>query len=168
MKEGNIKMANKKLTTSIMSKSLAKFNERISLTVTDRFSDSYNIEINKYFKTSEVQKLIVDYLSFKEELPNLVNELELIKDTTYLYYALLVKYFTNVPFSDNLVELISGVETLIDLEIFDHIIGALPKEEIERVNDLIKKMTDNLPLANKLLGIENDKTTEEVQELVEE
>lgn len=149
----------KKLTSSTLSKSSNKFGERLTIQVTDRFSESYSVDINKYFKTSEVQKLIVDYISFKEELPNLVSELELIKDTTYLYYALLVKYFTNVPLSDSLMELISGTETLIDLEVFDHIVGALPKEEIERVNVLIKKMTDNLPLANQLLGIENNKET---------
>jgi hypothetical protein len=146
----------KKLTTPSLSKATSKFNERIAIQVTDRFGETYSVEINKYFKTSEVQKLIVDYLSFKEELPNLVSDLELVKDNTYLYYALLVKYFTNVPLSDDLLELISGVETLIDIEVFDHIVGAFPKEEIERVNELIKKMKDNLPLANQLLGIENN------------
>ena len=154
-------MANKKLTSSTLSKSSTKFNERIAIQVADRFSEIYTVEINKYFKTTEVQKLIVDYLASKEELPNFVSDLELIKDTTYLYYALLVKYFTSVPLSEDLMELISGVETLIDLEVFDKIVGALPQEEVERVNVLIKKMTDNLPLANKLLGLEN---TEENQE----
>lgn len=158
----------KKLTSSTLSKSSNKFSERLTIQVTDRFSETYTVDINKYFKTSEVQKLIVDYISFKEELPNLVSELELIKDTTYLYYALLVKYFTNIPLSDDLLELISGVETLIDLEVFDRIVGALPKEEIERVNVLIKKMTDNLPLANQLLGIENNKEAEGIQELQEQ
>jgi len=154
-------MANKKLTSSTLSKSSTKFNEGIVIQVADRFSEIYTVEINKYFKTTEVQKLIVDYLASKEELPNFVSDLELIKDTTYLYYALLVKYFTSVPLSEDLMELISGVETLIDLEVFDKIVGALPQEEVERVNVLIKKMTDNLPLANKLLGLEN---TEENQE----
>ena len=148
-------MMTKKLTTSTLSKSSTKFNERLTIQVSDRFSETYTVEINKYFKTTDVQKLIVDYLAFKEELPNLVSDLELIKDTTFLFPALLVKYFTSIPLSDDILELISGVETLVDLEVLDQVVGALPKEEVERVNVLIKKMTDNLPLANQLLGLEN-------------
>jgi len=145
----------KKLNTSTLSKSSTKFNERLTIQVTDRFSETYTVEINKYFKTTDVQKMIVDYLAFKEELPNLVSDLELIKDATFLFPALLVKYFTSIPLSDEILELISGVETLVDLEVLDQVVGALPKEEVERVNALIKKMTDNLPLANQLLGLEN-------------
>jgi len=158
-------MANKKLTSSTLSKSSTKFNEKVSIQVSDRFSDVYTVEINKYFKTTEIQKLIVDYISFKKELPSLVSNLELIKDTTYLFYALLIKYFTNVPLSEDITELISGVETLINIEVFDKIIGALPKEEVERVNILINKMKDNLPLANQLLGLDNK---EELQEQTKE
>ena len=149
-------MANKKLNQQNISKVSTKFNERISLTVTDRFSDSYIIEINKYFKKTEIQKMIVDYFSFKEELETIVTDLELVRNTTFLFPSLLVKYFSNVPLSDNLVELISGAETLIDIEVFDHIVGALPQEEVERVNSMIKTMTDNIPLMNKMLGNENE------------
>ena len=159
-------MANKKLNQKTISKISTKFNERTTLTVTDRFSDVYTIEINKYFKKTDVQKLIVDYLSFKEELPNIVSDLELIKDTAFIFPALLVKYFTNVPLSDNLMELISGTETLIDIEVFDHIVGALPQEEVERVNTLIKTMTDNIPLMNQLMGNDNiDESSNEKQSI---
>jgi len=148
-------MANKKLNQQTISKVSTKFNERISLTVTDRFSDSYTIEINKYFKKTEIQKMIVDYFSFKEELKTIVFDLELVRNTAFLFPALLVKYFSNVPLSDDIVELISGTETLMDIEVFDHIVGALPQEEVERVNSMIKTMTDNIPLMNKMLGNEN-------------
>ena len=164
-------MANKKLNQKTISKISTKFNERTTLTVTDRFSDVYTIEINKYFKKTDVQKLIVDYLSFKEELPNIVSDLELIKDTAFIFPALLVKYFTNVPLSDNLMELISGTETLMNIEVFDHIVGSLPQEEVERVNTLIKTMTDNIPLMNQLMGNENtgeDQEDKLEQELVKE
>ena len=57
------------------------------------------------------------------------------------------------------------METLINIEVFDKIIGALPKEEVERVNILINKMKDNLPLANQLLGLDNK---EELQEQTKE
>lgn len=149
-------MSIKKLNQQNISKISTKFNERISLTVTDRFSDSYTIEINKYFKKTEIQKMIVDYFSFKEELATIVQDLELVRNTAFLFPALLVKYFSNVPLSDNLIELISGTETLIDIEIFDYIVGALPQQEVERVNSMIKTMTENIPLMNKMLSIDNE------------
>jgi len=154
-------MASKKLNQQTISKVSTKFNERISLTVTDRFSECYTIEINKYFKKTEIQKMIVDYFSFKEELKTIVFDLELVRNTAFLFPALLVKYFSNVPLSNDIVELISGTETLMDIEVFDHIVGALPQEEVERVNSMIKTMTDNIPLMNKMLGNENESSNEE-------
>jgi len=159
-------MTIKKLNQQNISKISTKFNERVSLTVTDRFSDYYTIEINKYFKKTEIQKMIVDYFALKEELQAIVTDLELVRNTAFLFPALLVKYFSNVPLSDDIVELISGTETLMDIEVFDHIVGALPQEEVERVNSMIKTMTDNIPLMNKMLGNDNiDENSNEEQSI---
>lgn len=158
----------KKLNNQNINKSNTKFNEKLTIQVKDRFGEIYDVEIYKHFKKMDVQKLVVEYSIHKEELPSIVSDLELIKNSTFLFPALLVKFFTNVPIPDDLVELISTIEVLVNLEVLDQIIGALPQEEIERVNELIKKMTDNLDLTEKLLNIEKNKYNDTNNEIITE
>lgn len=134
-----------------INKNANKFNEKISQQIEDRFGNTYTLEVSKFFKKTDIQKLIVDYVAFKEQLNEISTQVKTIEQSFFLFPILLVKYFTNVPIPDDVEEMLVVAETLINLDLLDKIIGVLPQEEIKRVNELIKKMSDNLPLITDML-----------------
>jgi len=141
----------KKLNIQAINKNANKFNEKISQQIEDRFGNTYTLEVSKFFKKTDIQKLIVDYVAFKEQLNEISTQVKTIEQSFFLFPILLVKYFTNVPIPDDVEEMLVVAETLINLDLLDKIIGVLPQEEIKRVNELIKKMSDNLPLITDML-----------------
>lgn len=132
-------MASKKLTLSAVHKENTKFNEKIVVSIKD---GKYEVAVNKNFKKSEIPKLVGDFMTITTQLKE--NGLEDM-DTKFLFPILLIKHYTNVPLPEDSLELIAYINELINIEVLDDIILALPREEVEKANKWFAEMVDNMP-----------------------
>jgi len=152
------KMA-KKINPSNINKGYSRFNEKTITRITDRFGEEYDVTISKYFKKTDIAKLLIDFSSVKDQLKEKVDNTSLLNDFTYIYPILLIKYFTNIIVPDIAVDMIQLSTQLIDLEIMDKIMNCLSQEEIDRVSVYMKQATDNLPKTLGDLGFNNNDIT---------
>ena len=121
-------MANvKKLNEVSLNKGFNKFNEKVTERVTDRFNEEYEVEVSKYLKKTDTQKIMIDYMNIIEELEDMEN-IDNLKDSIILP-MLMIKYFTNIPIQDEGEKLLIMAHKLIELELFNSILDLLPEKE---------------------------------------
>ncbi len=130
---------NKSLTLSTVHKENAKFNDKTVVPIKD---GKYEVVVNKNFKKSEIPKLVGEFISITTQLKE--NSMENI-DTKFLFPILLIKHYTNVHFPQDGLELIGYINELINIEVLDDIIKALPEEEVKKANKWFAEMVDNMP-----------------------
>lgn len=132
-------MSTKKLTLSAVHKENTKYNDKIVVPIKD---GKYEVTVNKYFKKSLIPKLVGDFMTITTQLKE--NGLEDM-DTKFLFPILLIKHYTNVLLPQDSLELIAYINELINIEVLDDIIMALPGEEVEKANKWFSEMVDNMP-----------------------
>lgn len=145
-------MAIKKISEGSLNKTLNKFNEKISKKVTDRFGEVYEVEVNKYLRKSDAQKILVDFLRVMEELKE-VEYVESLKDI--IIPMLMMKYFTNIPIPESGEELLMLSDKLIELELFSEIVNLFPEDELMKISELLEQFNKS---ADKI--IERKQTVE--------
>ncbi len=140
----------KKLTAPAINKEYSKYNERTTIPI---MNGKYEITIAKYFKKSDIAKLILDYISLREELNTFTEKKYTFDDVTFLFSILLIKYFSNLELPSSADELMAFVNKLVDLEILGAIVDALPVDQVKQVNKWLDQALKNLPETLKLLGV---------------
>lgn len=136
-------MANvKKLNEASLNKGFNKFNERIVEKVTDRFGETYEVEVVKYLKKSDTQKIMIDYMAITEELKDTAG-IDNLKDSIIIP-MLMIKYFTNISIPDEGDKLLVMADKLIELELFDKIMSFLPEKEILKMTDVADQFNESV------------------------
>jgi len=131
----------KQLTVSSMNKTHAKEFGAPKKVV---LSSGDYILVQTKFKVTSVQKLLLDYYDILEQMKQKELNITTMKNSAFIFYMLLLRHFTNLSNIPNEIEAIVVVcEKLIDLGILEEIISAFPTTELDKVNEMIKKMTEN-------------------------
>jgi hypothetical protein len=159
-------MTTKKLTLSAVHKESAKLNEKITKTITDRSGNEYKVIINKYFKKTDISKLIGDFVTITEQLKENGSNIEDYSDNIYLFHLLIIKYMTNIPLPSNALELIAYAQELINIDILANIINSLPQEEVDKASGWINESLKNLPeIMSKMVGMISKNLDKEMENI---
>ncbi|MCR8641546.1 hypothetical protein NV379_02650 [Paenibacillus sp. N1-5-1-14] len=140
----------KQLTLSTVSKLHAKeFNEQKKVTLkTGDF-----IMIQTKFRKTNVQNMLVEYQEILESMKNMNVDFGVIKDISFVYYMLLLRHFTNLNnIPKDINKMVSVCEKLIDLDILEEIFESFELEELKKIDEMIKKISNNSNLIGKQMG----------------
>lgn len=135
-------MAVKKLNEVSLNKGFNKFNEKISEKVTDRFGEIYELEVSKYMKKTNTQKIMIDYFAIMDDLKD-TEGVDNLRDTIIIP-MLLIKYFTNISIPDEGERLLAMADKLIELELFSQIMGLLPEDELLKMTETTEQFKNSI------------------------
>lgn len=168
-KKGNVK----KLTPAELKKQVKKLDEVQEVLVAVGDTD-YLVEYDVHFKKSKQHALLDDLVKFFSEAGERVEILDMATPYTAL---LTLKYFTNIDVSDDISEALLLLETLIDLEILDKILNALPEEEVSKLYKLIADTATNFrnnldemikEAKDSMDDLENEEVKKKLQEMIKD
>ncbi|TVY09971.1 hypothetical protein [Paenibacillus cremeus] len=140
----------KQLTLSSINKAHAKeFNEQKRVTL--KTGDYIDLQVR--FKKTSIQRFLIDYQEILEQLKEKEVDMNVIKDITFIFYMLLLRHFTSLNIIPNEVDkMVIVCEKLIDLDILEEIMNAFDPAEIEKVNNMMKQVSENSDLIGEQLG----------------
>lgn len=140
----------KKLTLTAVNKNHAKeFNEKFKLIL----STGDYLYIQTKFKTTSIQQMLIDYTEILGEIKKKDVKFDLIKDATFVYYMLLIRHFTDLDNIPNDIEkMVIVCEELINLGFLEEILAAFPQTELEKVQKMIEKVSENGKLIGNQIG----------------
>lgn len=162
----------KKLTNSELKKQVKKINEVEDILVVVNGTD-YLVTCDAIFRKSKMHKVLDDLVDFFNEGGKRTEILDLATPYTAL---LILKHFTSLEVSDDVGEAIDLLEVLIDLEILDKILNALPVAEVTKIYELIAKTTTSFQETLEMMEkeaeslvdkVENEEVRKKVQEMID-
>lgn len=105
--------------------------------------DTYKIMVDEHFRKTKIFKLMDDIVEFYNEASKFADAsmLELVTPYSTL---LIIKHFTDIEISDEIDEALAMLDVMIDLEILDKIVNAMPEEEVEKVYEMLTNMMNNM------------------------
>lgn len=157
----------KKLTTAELKKQSKVLDATQEFTVTIGETE-YKLTHDVSFRRTKQHALLDDMIVFFNEGGNRIELYELATPYTAL---LILKHFTSLEVSDDIDEAIDLMQVLVDLEVLDQLINALPEEEVVKVYELITATVDNLKTnldeyEAEALALSEQVENEEVKELL--
>jgi hypothetical protein len=130
----------KNLTLAELDKQNKALDEQRDFTVVIG-GTKYKLAHDVIFRNSKKAKVLDDMVKFFQEASKNIDILELATPYTAL---LVMKHFTTLDVSDDILEAISLLETLVDLNVLNNIIAELPEDQMEEVFELITKTVTNM------------------------
>jgi len=133
-----------KLTSSILLQEQSKLFVQKKVIVNINKKD-YEVLVDQKFLSTKIQQLIQEGISNLDNFNGLDDSVR----TSYFFY-LIIKYFSDIEIAktDDFETQIRIMNSMINLEIFDKILGEFEESELEKVNEYILKFNGNL---NELL-----------------
>lgn len=128
----------------------------------------YEVTVDEQLRPTKIQTMIAE----------LIEKDEYASENGYLFnpseYALIlfVKYFTDVKIPDSYEQQIAMLSLLVDLEYLEPIINAFDKDEMDKLNKMIKQYQSNLNLLmNEMVKMSEEENGEvetvEIDEIIE-
>lgn len=124
----------KKLTINTLKSQDSKRYTRRELTI-----NGYKVEVDEKFRPTTIQRLLIEFF----EKYQYMKENNLQMNIVEYLPVLLLKYFTSLDIPDDLETQLKIYELLIDNDYFEPIFNAFPKEEINKIYDIAKKIREN-------------------------
>lgn len=153
----------KKLNMANLKKLDGIFSETISVKVSDEFDP---IHINKSFRLTLITQLISELaetvMKAKEQ------EIEIDKILPSYISLLILKYFSDLTVPDGLEKQIQYIDLLVDHGFLPILMDAYDEKEVKKLNDYIKKYSDNLPKMIEMINEEASKSGLTINERIEE
>lgn len=130
--------------------------------------EQFEVTYDTVFRRTKQQKVIQDIVQYFDAGNSNVQLFELATSYTTL---LILKHFTSLEIPDEIDEALTFMDVLIDLEIFDKILNALPEEEVTKIYELltqvINRLKTNIEEAEKEAEvISNDIENSQVKEML--
>lgn len=140
----------KNLTLTDINKLNKQYNEQFEVTL----QDQYKIKIDKKFKRTKIQKIIIELQEVIEELRQKDVTINTIQDILSIYQMLILKHFTSLPLPQNISieKMLAVCEKLIDTGLFEEIWNSFPQEQIEFLGQEVDKYVKNIPQIGEQLG----------------
>ncbi|MEK3725305.1 hypothetical protein [Paenibacillus sp. FSL H8-0034] len=142
----------KQLTLTTVNKAHAKeFNEQKKVTL--KTGDFLLIDV--HFRKAKIQQLLIDYQELLEQTHTKAVSMGVLKDTTFVFYMLLLRHFTSLSQIPNEIDkLVVCCEKLLDLGILEEILNAFDEKELQKVTDTMKRASENSKSINSQLESE--------------
>lgn len=122
--------------------------------------NNISIKIIKFFKKTEIQKLIKEVIKNMHENKMSADQIE--EFIIPYINVLMIKYFTSLKMNDNMDDQLRVMEILINNDLFQPILSEFPEDEILKIYDEFKetlvkinKLTDEVNNDIDNLTIEN-------------
>jgi predicted HAD superfamily phosphohydrolase len=103
--------------------------------------EEYLVEHDEVFLNSKIHKVLDDLIALFQEGRN---RNELMEVATPYTTLLIIKHFTSIEVSDDIDEALELMTALIDLEVVDKIINALPEAEVVKMYEKIAVVMNNV------------------------
>ncbi|GMX64383.1 hypothetical protein Elgi_36520 [Paenibacillus elgii] len=111
------------------------------------------IMIQQKFKKTSIQRMLIDYQGILEQLRQKEVSMEVVKDMTFVYYMLLLRHFTNLNNIPNEIDkMVIVCEKLNDLDLLEEILSSFDKEEMKKVDEMIKQVSENSKFLGEQIG----------------
>ncbi|GFN32603.1 hypothetical protein [Paenibacillus xylaniclasticus] len=136
-----ITITNKKLSITSIEKQHAKtFNKKQKHIL----SNGDYIIIETKFKKTSIIDFITDFFEVVQQMIKRNVDMNIMKDITFVQLMLYLKHFTNL---DNIPvdfeKMVIICRKLIDLNLIDEIINLFDKNELDKVNAMLKEASNN-------------------------
>ena len=141
--KGYITMAQKdikNLTLAELKKQDKALDEKREFTVLIG-EQKYKLTHDTVFRISKKNKVLDDMVQFFQVATENIDILELATPYTAL---LILKHFTSLEVSDDVVEALDLLETLVDLDVLNQIIAELPEDQLTEVYELLTRTLNNM------------------------
>lgn len=127
----------KNLTMTDINKLGKKYNEQYEVTL----QEQYKIKIDRYFKKTKIQDMIIELQEIMQELRKENVDINAIKDIIVIYQMLIIKHFTSLPLPKNISikKMLAVYDKLIDTGLFEEILNNFPHDQIEFLNEELRK-----------------------------
>jgi hypothetical protein len=129
----------KKLSPAELKKQVKKLDAVQEFVVVVGDTD-YKLTHDVVFRRTKQHKVLDDMVEFFNEGGK---QIELLDMATPYTALLILKHFTSLEVPDGVDEALVLLETLIDLELLDKVLNALPEEEVKKVYELLTQTVEN-------------------------
>jgi hypothetical protein len=130
----------KNLNPTEIKKQVKKLKEKGEFFITIG-EEEYRVTHDEVFLNSKIHKVLDDMVELFNEGRNRKEVLEVATPYTTI---LIIKHFTSIEVPDDIDGAIEMMNALIDLEVVDKILNALPEEEVVKMYERIAVVVNNV------------------------